>query len=78
MRSLLFSALPLLLSAHSILDFGALPGLEENTTTAFQNAFAMQSAIAAANASDIAGDRTVEVPKGYTFVMMPVHAEFLI
>ena len=76
MRSLLFSALPLLLSAHSILDFGALPGLEENTTTAFQNAFAMKSAIAAANASE-SGDRTVEVPKGYTFMMMPVAAEFL-
>ena len=76
MRSLLFSTLPLLLSAHSILDFGALPGLEENTTTAFQNAFAMKSAIAAANASE-RGDRTVEVPKGYTFLMMPVAAEFL-
>jgi hypothetical protein len=72
----LLSALPLLLSAHSILDFGALPGLEENTTTAFQNAFAMKSAITAANASE-SGDRTVEVPKGYTFMMMPVAAEFL-
>ena len=76
MRSLLLSALPVLLSAHSILDFGAQPGLEENTTTAFQNAFAMKSAMAAANASE-SGDRTVEVPRGYTFLMMPVAAEFL-
>jgi hypothetical protein len=76
MRSLLLSALPALLSAHSILDFGALPGLEENTTTALRNAFAMKSAIAAANASE-SGDRTVEVPQGYTFLMMPVAAQFL-
>jgi len=76
MRSLLLSALPVLLSAHSILDYGALPGLQENTTTAFQNAFAMKSAIAAANVSE-SGDRTVKVPKGYTFLMMPVAAEFL-
>jgi polygalacturonase len=76
MRSLLFSALPLLLSAHSILNYGAHPGLEENTTISFQNSKAMKSAIAAANASE-SGDRTVEVPKGYTFLMMPVAADFL-
>jgi hypothetical protein len=69
--SLLLPALAL--CDHSILTFGAQPGtLQENTTLAFINSYAMQQAISAANASDT--DRTVLIPANYSFLMMPVSA----
>ena len=57
--------------AHNILDYGAVAGSEENTTNAFANADAMTQAIIAANSS-AEGDRTVLIPQGSNFVMMPI------
>jgi len=45
---------------HNILDFGAIPGSEENTTKAFINSWAMTQTIIAANES--LADRTVVIP----------------
>lgn len=67
---------PFLLAAHSILDFGAINGTAEDTDIAFKNAYAMTQAIQAANSSEN-GNRIVLVPKGYSFLMMPVNASEL-
>lgn len=56
--------------SHNIVDFGAISNSTEDTDRAFLNTNAMIQAIAAANASEY--DRTVLVPVGYTFVMMPI------
>lgn len=62
-------------ASHNILDYGAIGGTAENTTVAFANSAAMTKAIAAANSSET--DRTVLIPKGEVFVMMPVAATYL-
>ncbi len=61
---------------HNILDYGAIAGTAENTTVAFANSEAMTRAIVAANSSE-PGDRTVLIPKGSAFVMMPVAVAYL-
>jgi hypothetical protein len=62
-------------AAHSILNYGGIPGGEENTADAFVNAQAMTKAILAANSS--ATDRTVLIPGGKAFVMMPVQVDHI-
>lgn len=72
MQKLLLGASALLLAqTRSIIDFGAEVGRAENTTRAFINSRAMYQAIIAANQSS--DDRTVLIPKGSQFIMMPVY-----
>lgn len=62
-------------AAHNIMDYGAIPNLED-VTTAFKNGDAIAAAIAAANAEGEL-DREVLVPAGYNFTHMPVYASHL-
>ena len=62
------------LGYHSILDHGAIPS-SNITADAFKNADAFLEAIKAANASET--DREVLIPRGYKFVMMPTHVDYL-
>jgi stage V sporulation protein SpoVS len=62
-------------AAHDILDYGAIAGARENTTEAIINARAFTLAMQAANASST--DRTVLVPGGQEFIMMPVFGSFM-
>jgi polygalacturonase len=57
------------------LDYGGIPGGEENTPHAFSNAHALTSAILAANSS--ATDKTVLIPGGQSFIMMPIYVSHI-
>ena len=62
-------------AVHNILDYGAVPDLED-TVSAFTNADAIAAAIEAAIQPDQT-DREVYVPSGYSFTFMPVRLEGL-
>ena len=56
-------------AVHNILDYGAVPDLED-TATAYKNGDAIAAAIYAANSTE--SDREVLVHANYTFTFMPV------
>ena len=60
---------------HNILDYGAVPELEDSGT-AFTNTYAIEAALTAANVLGEA-DREVYIPAGYNFTFMPIYAEGL-
>jgi hypothetical protein len=60
---------------HNILDYGAVPDLED-TATAYKNGDAIYAALYAANATST--DREVYVPGNTTFTFMPVQAADLV
>jgi polygalacturonase len=74
MRKVYFSSALLLArqvaAVRNIMDFGAIPDLED-TATAYANTNAIAAAINAANAAD-STDREVHVPADMTFTLMPI------
>ena len=62
-------------AVHNILDYGAVPDLED-TATAYKNGDAIAAAIYAANSTD--SDREVLVPANTTFTFMPVTVSHLL
>ena len=62
-------------AAHNIMDYGAVPEVDD-VATAFKNGDAIAAALYAANAEGET-DREVLVPAGYNFTFMPVYGDGL-